>query len=381
MRPAKILHLHSSYDLGGQEARAVRLMRHFGTEAEHTVVSAMPERMSARDAIDQRIKVSFPEDTPPLHGKPGLGRYAKLVRYFQRFDLLLSYNWGAMDAVMARTLFSKAMALPPLIHHEDGFNEDEFERLNWKRNWFRKLAFGSARAIVVPSLRLQEIATDIWKQPQAKVHRIPNGIAVQAFAKKPQRGAIPGFKPREGELVVGTVAGLRPVKNLPLLVRAVARAGDNLRLVIVGQGEEEATIRAEAERCGMADRLLLPGFLPNPERYVGLFDIFALSSDSEQFPIALLEAMAAGLPVVSTDVGDVVNMVAQLNETLVKPAGDEAALADAITALANNAELRVMLGEQNRMKAEAEYNEDKMLGRYAMLYGSAMRRRDFGRRK
>ncbi|MEH6790793.1 glycosyltransferase family 4 protein [Parasphingorhabdus sp.] len=378
MKPAKILHLHSTFNLGGKEARAVRLMNHFGEAAEHVILSAEPESLSARDAIDRGIRVSFPSDAPSLGGKPGLKRYREFVTYYRQFDLILSYNWGSMDGVMARTLFSRLEGLPPLIHHEDGFNEDEQRRLNWKRNWFRKFALGAAQALVVPSERLARIASDVWKQPEQKIQRIPNGIDVKRFEKKPQRGAVPGFTKREGEVVVGTVAGLRAVKNLPRLVRACAAAGDNVRLVIVGEGPERDAIRAEAERVGLGDRLLMPGFLAEPARYVGLFDIFALSSDSEQFPISLIEAMAAGLPVVATDVGDIRSMVSQANQGFIKPSLDESGFQESLTTLAQHQQLREDLGLQNRMKAQAEYNESKMLGRYALLYGHALGRANFG---
>ncbi|VAW02776.1 Glycosyl transferase, group 1, partial [hydrothermal vent metagenome] len=323
MKPAKILHLHSTFNLGGKEARAARLMNHFGQLAEHTVISAESDSLSARDALDARVKVDFPKDAPSLAGKPALGRYREMVKYFRMFDLILSYNWGSMDGVMARTLFSRVEGLPPLIHHEDGFNEDEHKKLNWKRNIFRMFALGGSQSLVVPSERLEKIAKSVWKQPESKVQRIPNGIDVKRFEKKPQRGAMPGFIKRDGEIIVGTLAGLRTIKNLPRLVRACSAAGDNVRLIIVGEGPEKAAIEAEAQKCGMADRLLLPGFLNDPARYVGLFDIFALSSDSEQFPISLIEAMAAGLPVAATDVGDIMPMVSQPNRGFIKPAPDE----------------------------------------------------------
>ncbi|MEP2102968.1 MAG: glycosyltransferase family 4 protein [Parasphingorhabdus sp.] len=377
MKSSKILHLHSTFNLGGKEARAVRLMNHFGAQAEHTILSAEPDSLSARDAIDAKIKVHFPKDAPALAGKPSLKRYRELIAYFRKFDLILSYNWGSMDGVMARTLFSRVEGLPPLIHHEDGFNEDERKKLSWKRNMFRTFALGGSQALVVPSERLENIATSVWKQPAEKIHRIPNGIDLKRFEKKPQRGALPGFKKGKDDIVVGTVAGLRAVKNLPRLVRACAKAGDNVRLVIVGEGPDKDKILQEAERCGMADRLLMPGFLAEPSRYVGLFDIFALSSDSEQFPISLIEAMAAGCPVAATDVGDIKSMVCQANQGFIKPVEDEAAFAEALTTLVQHEQLRQDIGAQNRMKAQAEYNESKMLARYALLYGHALGRPKF----
>lgn len=369
-----ILHLHSGFDPGGKEARAVRLMNVWGNRARHSVVSAMPEAMGAARAIEPGVPCRFPGDAmPSLRGRPGLHRYHGWAKAMQAFDLVLTYNWGAMDAVMAHRAFSPFMALPPLIHHEDGFNEDEALRLDPKRNLFRRIALGRAHALVVPSDRLFRVARTEWKQPERRLHRIANGIDVDAYAGPPAPDAIPGLDHDGGKLLIGTVAGLRTVKNLPRLVRAVAPLGDKVRLVIVGEGPERDAILAQARACGLDD-ILLPGFLPSPSKYVGLFDIFALSSDSEQLPISLIEAMAAGLPVVSTDVGDVRSMVADANRGLIVPVTEEGALMAALAMLVEDEQLRWRIGAENRRKAREEYRESEMIRRYAALYEGAMAR-------
>ena len=360
---ARILHCHSTFSLGGKEARAVRLMNAFGDAAEHVVISAEPTALGARDALDPGIVAHFPADAPSLRGRPGIPRYRALARYMRGADLVLTYNWGAIDAVAARALFGRFG--PPLVHHEDGFNADEADRLNWKRNRFRRLVLRAARKVVVPSPRLGQIAGKHWGRLVGE--RIPNGIDTARYAAPPAVTAIPGFSRQADEIVIGTVAGLREVKNLPRLVRAVA-AIPKARLVIVGEGTERARIMAEAAAQGMADRLLMPGFLPDPHRYIGLFDIFALSSDSEQFPISLIEAMAAGLPVVATDVGDVAQMVAGANRFLVVPPADEALFGEKLALLAADPAARATLGKLNQARAVAEYDEATMIERYRRLY-------------
>lgn len=380
MAAVRILHLHSSFNPGGQETRTVRLINHFGDQAEHTVLSAVPDAFGAADLIDKRVKVSIPKDAAPsLAGMPGMGRYRKLAAYMRKFHLVLSYNWGSMDGVMARTLLGQSMGLPPLIHHEDGFNHDEIERLKKRRNWFRTIALQRSHALVVPSKTLEKIARTVWHQPSEKISRFPNGIDTAHFNRKAQRGAFPGFVKREGEIVVGTIAGLRTVKNLPRLVRAVAAAGSGVRLAIVGEGPERDAIMAEAQRIGISDRVMMPGFLRDPARYIGLFDIFALSSDSEQYPISLVEAMASGIPAVSTDVGDVRYIVAKENRPFIIAREDEAGLAAAISTLAKDTKLRAQIGEANRFLAFSQYDEETMFARYRQLYGSAMKRADFAR--
>jgi glycosyltransferase involved in cell wall biosynthesis len=261
---------------------------------------------------------------------------------------------------------------PPLIHHEDGFNADEAVRLDRKRSLFRRFGLVSAYALVVPSKRLNDIARDRWRRPEKQVRLIANGIDVEAYRRRPDHGMIPGFERQSHKVVIGTLAGLRPVKNLRRLVRAVAPLGDSVQLVIIGEGPERDAIRTHADALGFAN-LVLPGFLPNPRDYIGHFDIFALSSDSEQAPISLIEAMAAGLPVVSTDVGDVGSMVSPENAALIVPREDEAQFAAALALLVKDADMRERLGRANQQKARENFNEDRMVQHYFALYSAAMK--------
>ncbi|MEI5685884.1 glycosyltransferase family 4 protein [Sphingomonas kyungheensis] len=366
-----VLHLHSSFSLGGKEARAVRLMNAFGDRLRHTIVSGVPDQLGARAAIAKGVRYEIAQDPPALTGRPSVARYEALARFMRRFDLVLTYNWGAIDGVMARRVFAKGA--PPLIHHEDGFNADEAQGLKVERNVYRRIALSAAQALVVPSESLERIALRTWKQPPARVHRISNGIPTALYTKKPDPRAIPGFVANGKEVVIGALAGLRTVKNLPLLVRACGGIAGKFRLVIVGEGPERAAIESTARAMGIADRVVLPGFLADPHRYIGHFDILALSSASEQFPISVVEGMAAGLPVVSTPVGDVPQMVAAENAPYVT-GGDEVLLRDALQALVSDAALRARIGAANREKARAAYDEAAMIARYESLYGATLGR-------
>lgn len=371
-QPINILHLHSTFDLGGKEARAVRLMNAFGDRARHTIVSGMEGRYGARERIAKGIRYEIAQTPPPLQGKPSVGRYDAIARYMRRFDLVLTYNWGAIDGVMARRVFGRGV--PPVVHHEDGFNEDEAAGLKRERNLYRRLALSAAHGLAVPSTTLERIALDTWKQPRAKVHRIVNGIATELYAKRPEPKAIPGFVRKPKEVVIGTVAGLRAVKDLPALVRAAGGLSHRFRLVIVGEGPERAAIEQAALAMGIEDELVLPGFLDRPYRFMGHFDMLALSSRSEQFPIAVVEAMAAGLPIVAPPVGDVPFMVAPENAPFITDYPGEVRLRDAMQALIADPDLRRTVGDANRRKAQAEYDERQMIARYAALYESALGR-------
>ena len=174
--------------------------------------------------------------------------------------------------------------------------------------------------------------------------------------------------------MIGAVAGLRTVKDLATLVRAVGGVSARTRLVIVGEGPERETIRQAAAAMGIADRLVMPGFLERPYRFVGLFDLLAVSSQSEQFPISVVEAMAAGLPIASFPVGDVPRMVAAENAPFITEHMGEVRLRDAIQALAADADLRKAVGAANQAKARADYDEAMMIARYRTLYEDALGR-------
>lgn len=368
----RILHLHSSFSPGGKELRAVRLMNAFGAEFSHVVVSAQPGAHGAAVALDPTLDVAFPEDFPSLQGRPTPVRLWRLARAMRGFDLVLTYNWGAMDAVLAHRLYCAVLGLPPLVHHEDGFNEDEAQGLKWQRNVFRRAALAGASALVVPSRRLEAIARTAWSQSQERVRLIINGIATATYLETPPADAIPGVAKQPGAKWLGTLAGLRAVKNLPRLVRAFADLPPEWHLVILGEGPERGAIEAQARALGLESRVHLPGFVPDPSRAVGLFDLFALSSDSEQFPISVVEAMAAGLAVASPAVGDVAEMVSVENRDYISAPGDEAALAATLSRLAGDDAARAAIGAANRALAIAQYDENAMISAYRDTYGRVM---------
>jgi glycosyltransferase involved in cell wall biosynthesis len=171
----------------------------------------------------------------------------------------------------------------------------------------------AGKPVVVISHNLQHIATHIWKLPARQVKFIPNGVAIPA-AYIQKRALAPV---NHSQLAIGTVAGLRPEKNIARLIKAfcAVRARHPARLVVVGGGPELPALQALANSLGVAADVEFAGYLADPISRLIEFDLFALSSDTEQLPIAMLEAMACGIPVVATRVGDVAHIMPTMTQS------------------------------------------------------------------
>lgn len=256
---------------------------------------------------------------------------------------------------------------PPLLAHvhiEDGFGPEEADRQLLRRVLTRRLVLSKSQ-IVVPSRTLERIALDIWRLDPRRVRYIPNGIDCARFSA---RGIVP-FDWSGSEPIIGTVAALRPEKNLARLLDAfrLVRTRTPCRLLIAGDGPERQRLEALAESLSLREHVRFTGHADASERIYEALDVFVLSSDTEQMPTTVIEAMAAGLPVVATDVGDISQMVSNENLPFVVDRS-EASLAEAILNLLDNPELRARIGAANRKTARNRFEERTMAAAYAALF-------------
>ena len=360
-----LLHVFPSFRVGGVPLRTVGLINHFGARFRHTIL-----------ALDNNFEAGsrFTGDVDPMllpmrHRKGNLlsgvfGCAVSLRRL--RPDLLLTYNWGAMEWAMANRLLSVTRH----VHLEDGFGSDEADLQLRRRVLFRRWALARCEKLVVPSHQLAALARGVWKLPANRVAYIPNGVDLARFTRLP-RDRIPGFARRPGELVIGTVAPLRPEKNIGRLIRTFADLDRSLdvRLVVAGDGGERRALEQSARELGIGDRVVFVGQV-TPESVLGAFDIFALSSDTEQMPIALLEAMAAGLPIAAVDVGDVKATVSDDNRPFIVPRDDGPAFTAAFVRLLRDPAKRDELGGNNRARASAEFPQERMFADYEDVFAA-----------
>ena len=365
----RVLHVFSNFVPSGPEIRTVRLIGAFGSEFRHSIVS-MDGRTEAAALLPAGVDVRLLPN-PPKAGSLATARRLRRLLVAERPDLVLTYNWGAFDMLLA----ARAAGFRRLVHHEEWFNEDEAESYKLRRVLARRLVLPGVHRLVVPSQRLHAVATGLWKLNPERVRLIPNGIHLEAFQRTDgnpdlRRGwGIPG-----DALVVGTVGGLRPVKNQLRLLDACAAAGPGVHVLLVGEGEERPALEARAGRADLAGRVHLAGHQADPAPFLQAMDVFALTSDSEQMPVCLLEAMASSLPVVATDVGDVRAVLPPEQTPFLEPPGADAAagLARGIVELARDPGLRQRLGAANRRRAEERYTFDGTCAAYREVYLSAL---------
>jgi len=362
-----LLHLFSTFAAGGPQVRTATIVRALPDSFRHTIV-ALDGDFACAERLKGHARVACAD--PPRKRGPGIYalRLGALVAR-TRPDLVLTYNWGAIEAIPG----ARMRGFRRIVHGEDGFGLDEAGEQLARRVWFRRLVLPLAAKVVVPSRVLHGHLERTWRVPAAKRVCIPNGIDVAHFAP----GRADALRGRWGvppdDLVVGTVARLRAEKGLDLLLRAFAEAArrppaGRARLVIVGDGPEEPALRALAAGLGIGARVVFAGPLDDARDGYRAFDLFALSSRTEQMPISLVEAMACGLPVASTDVGDVRAMVAPGNGPFLVASREPGPLADALAALLQDGVLRRELGAANRARAEQEFPVGRMVAAYLDLY-------------
>jgi L-malate glycosyltransferase len=370
--PRHLFHVFSSFAVGGQQTRFVTLANALQRKYRHAVL-AMDSDYAAAQGLSEQVDFSIVQ----MPVVKGMGISAANLRHARRLlrrlrpDLLVTYNWGAIEWSLANWPLRFARH----VHIEDGFGPDEApERQNWRRVAVRRLLLSRCAQVVVPSAVLHDLAIERWRLPRDVVIHLPNGVDCDRFAAPPDHALLAAHGLDSGGLVIGTVAPLRPEKNLKRLIRAFAALPAELgvRLVIVGGGPEREALEAESARLAVARRVVLTGALPNPEKLLGRFDVFALASDTEQMPNSVLEAMSAGLPIVATDVGDLKRMIAPENRDFIVPREREAELSAALLRLLGDRQQRTRIGQSNRDHVRSHYQLRVMVARYDALFSACI---------
>jgi glycosyltransferase involved in cell wall biosynthesis len=214
--------------------------------------------------------------------------------------------------------------------------------------------------------------------PRERIQVIYNGVDLHTFDRPlPDRDEVRkeiGVGPRD--VVLLQVARLDYLKDHVTAVRTlerVVRERPEVKLVLVGEGPERGKIEQAVRERRLEGQVIFLGLRNDVPRLLGAADLFLLTSVSEGIPVTLIEAMAAGLPVVSTNVGGVSEVVAEGQTGLLAPAGDDAALAEKVLYLAAQPERARQLGQRGRERAARLFSESQMHAGYVRLYREMLR--------
>jgi glycosyltransferase involved in cell wall biosynthesis len=236
----------------------------------------------------------------------------------------------------------------------------------------RRLAAMSAAIVHVSESQAGE-AGPLGLCPSGRTRVIDNGVdAARVRARlQPRSAARRALGLDAGDLVIGTIARFDPVKAVDALLTAFAqvlRERPLARLALVGDGSESARLRALARTLRIQDRVSFAGSLPEAARLLSALDVYASASRREGLPLALLEAMACGLPVVATCAPGHVDVVDDGGTGVLVPPDDVAALAQAMGDLLDDPARRAVLGDAGRRRVEDRFGVERMTSETAALY-------------
>ncbi len=207
--------------------------------------------------------------------------------------------------------------------------------------------------------------------PRHRLQAIANGVAPAVPRSPPPDPAVASFCSSGPTLMA--VGRLSPEKGWPVLLEALReglRRGADLRLALFGDGPERQRIEDRTQALGLRRRVLLAGYVPEVRYYMPGFDAFVLPSWSEGWPLCVVEAMLAGLPVVATAVGAVPEQLDHGRAGLLVPPGDPSALAEALCRLDRRPALARCLARRARTRAVERYTSAAMARAYEHLYRS-----------
>lgn len=358
--PLRVMFLHTSAPVGGAETLMLNLIRRLNRSHFAPELCCLKSLGAIGEILSQEIPAFERLLKTKKYDARVLARLTRLL-WNRRIDAIISV--GAGDKMFWGRLAAWLAGVPVVVCsiHSTGW-PDRIGRLN------RMLTPLTDMFVAVAESHGQFLVEN-EHFPANKVCVIPNGIDVAAFsprspdlALRRQLGIPPGP-------TVGTVARLGPEKNHELFLEAASRTRQefpNAQFVLVGDGPRKESLRQTAERLGIADGVHFLGLRSDVADVLALFDVFLLTSHIEANPVSVLEAMAMGLPIVSTRVGSVPEAVRPGTGYLAEP-GDAAGITAHVLALLQNPPLARAMGEAGRASVVNRWSVDQMVQQYESM--------------
>jgi glycosyltransferase involved in cell wall biosynthesis len=357
----RIAHLIESDGPGGAERVVAHLASSLQAAGADNVVfvPAAGEGWLARELDGTGVAIEPFRLDRPL--SPGCAAHLASVLRHRRIDLAHSHEfsmavYGAWAARLAR--------VPHVITMHGG--RYYAERLR-RRIALRTAIQSSAMTVAVSEQLARALSRDLWLHP-SRIATVPNGVP-RIRAGQPALRTELGLA--AGDQLLVSIGNLYPVKGHVHLIDAVARLANRyprLHAAIGGRGDLERPLNERARSHRIGDRIHLLGLRSDVGAVLSSADVFVLPSLSEGLPLALLEAMFTGCPIVASDVGEIGVALAHGEAGVLVPPGDPAALAEALDAVLANPDRAKALGARAETRAAAEYDIARMVGRYVAAY-------------
>jgi sugar transferase (PEP-CTERM/EpsH1 system associated) len=369
-QPPLVVHLIYRLDIGGLETLLVDTINRMPAHAyRHAVVCLT-------DYTDFAQRITRPGvELHALHKPPGLGlsAHARLFKLLRRLRpaVLHTYNLGTIEYHATALL----AGVPVRVHAEHGRDAGDPHGLNRKHNLLRRLLVPVIDRYIPVSRDLDRWLQEVVGIPAAKRRLIDNGVDTERFRPAPVAGDVQEPWQDPNAFVIGTVGRLQDVKHHAGLIDAFALLRQmlpeqqaRLRLVLVGDGPLRARLEQQIASAGLQDCVFLAGARSDVAPAMRALSLFALSSIAEGTPVTMLEAMASGLPVVSTAVGGIPDLVVNGATGSLVPARDAQAMAEALAAYVRAPTLARAHGAAGRARIERHYSVSAMLAAYIDLY-------------
>jgi glycosyltransferase involved in cell wall biosynthesis len=347
---------------GGAERLAVQVAARLDRERFESVLCASrrtDEALLDRELADAGVEVLALERGSTLD----VGAWRPLVRRLRDADVIHAHMFGSN---VWGTVLGRLSRVPAVIAHEHTWS---FEGQPVRRLLDRELVGRFADAFVAVSSEDRRKMIEVEGVDPDKIRLIANGIpelAAGSGAAVRKELGIAASTP-----VIGVVCELRAQKALEVLFAAAVRLREDhpaLRVLVAGDGPERARLEEAVRRLGLEETVLLLGIRRDVPALLDALDVAVLSSDYEGSPLSVLEYMAAGKPIVSTNVGGVPELIADGREGILVEPQDPAALAAAVGRLLGDPAEAKRLGERARRRQQREYSLDAMVRRIEELY-------------
>jgi glycosyltransferase involved in cell wall biosynthesis len=358
-----ICHVLWSLELGGAERVVVDLAKMQRAQGHRVAVLTL-SNLSGPLAGELRGRVDTLDSIAKRERGVDLTLPLRLARWFLANRIQVVHTHNELPLIYAAPAGKLARAV--VVHSKHGVVP-----VTRGAHWLRRVAAGAVDVFVAVSEATAETARATGECAPEKLRVVINGTDLSRFPAPPGAGAAIRKElgiPASAQVLI-TIGRLVKEKNHRLLLQAVAPLlGEDRRLVVVGDGPLREELSAGVKQLPSGHYVHLTGARRDAPALLASADAFVLSSDSEGLPIGLLEAWAAGLPVVSTAVGGIPAAIRSGETGLLVPPGDQGALTAALRRVLDEDATLAGMAERGRAHALATYSAEQMANAYLSLY-------------